>query len=64
MRNHTGVLDFSAPDFSPVAMFKLKRVLLGDVSSFLAVTQRSWFVTEGPTGGSDTVSTKQAEASD
>lgn len=45
-------------------MFRLERVLLGDVSSFLAATQRLGFVTEDPTGGSNPVRTEQAEASD
>ena len=64
MRNHTGVLNFSAPDVFAVAMFKLELVLLGDISSFLAATWRLWFVAEGPTGGSDPARTEQVEASD
>lgn len=47
-----------------MAMFKLQHVLLGDVSSFTAAAQRLWFVVEGPTGGSDSATTKQVEASD
>lgn len=65
--NHTEVLDFyffSASEFSTVVMFRLEHVLLGDVSSSLSVTERSWFVTKGPIGGSNPVRNKQAEASD
>lgn len=43
-------------------MFKLEHVLLGDVSSFLAATQRLWFAAGGPIGVSDPDRTKQAEA--
>lgn len=69
-QNHPEVLDFffifffSASEFSAVVMFRLEHVLLGDVSSSLYVTERSWFVTKGPTDGSNPVRHKQAEASD